>query len=181
MEFSRPEYWSGYLFPSPAALPNPGVEPRSPALQADSFFFFSCRQILYQLSHKGSPRILEWVAYPSSIGPSRFRNQTRVSCIAGGFFSNWATRKAWRFLKGSLNVLWALLLNLVMVQLLMALPFCDVPMNRQSSLFLSCVTEVTPASSVSFLKGSWFNGKAPKRILRKHHRKQWWWIQIVDF
>ena len=36
MEFSRPEYWSGWLFPSPGDLPNPGIEPRSPALQADS-------------------------------------------------------------------------------------------------------------------------------------------------
>ena len=35
-EFSRPESWSGEPFPSPGALPNPGVEPRSPALQADS-------------------------------------------------------------------------------------------------------------------------------------------------
>ena len=35
-EFSRPEYWSGKLFPSPGDLPNPGIEPRSPALQADS-------------------------------------------------------------------------------------------------------------------------------------------------
>ena len=37
MEFSRPEYWSGQLFPSPGDLPSPGTEPRSPALQADSF------------------------------------------------------------------------------------------------------------------------------------------------
>ena len=36
MELSRPEYWSGELFPSPGDLPNPGIEPRSPALQADS-------------------------------------------------------------------------------------------------------------------------------------------------
>ena len=36
MEFSRPEYWSGYLFPSPGDLPNPGIEPRSSALQVDS-------------------------------------------------------------------------------------------------------------------------------------------------
>ena len=34
--FSRPEHWSGYPFPSPGALPNSGVEPRSPTLQADS-------------------------------------------------------------------------------------------------------------------------------------------------
>ena len=43
-----------------------------------------CRQILYQLSHKGSPRILEWVAYPFSRGSSQPRNQTGVSSIAGG-------------------------------------------------------------------------------------------------
>ena len=36
MEFSRPEYWSGWPFPSPGDLPNPGIEPRSPALQVDS-------------------------------------------------------------------------------------------------------------------------------------------------
>ena len=46
------------------------------------------RRILYQLSHKGSPRMLEWVAYPFSSRSSRPRNQTRVSCIAGGFFTN---------------------------------------------------------------------------------------------
>ena len=36
MEFSRQEYWSGEPFPSPGDLPNPGIKPRSPALQADS-------------------------------------------------------------------------------------------------------------------------------------------------
>ena len=35
-----------------------------------------CRQILYQLSHQGSPRLLEWVAYPFSRGSSQPRNQT---------------------------------------------------------------------------------------------------------
>ena len=35
-EFSRPEYWSRQPFPSPGDLSNPGIEPRSPALQADS-------------------------------------------------------------------------------------------------------------------------------------------------
>ena len=49
-----------------------------------------CRRILYQLSHKGSPRNLDWVAYPFSRGPSWPRNQTQVSCTAGGFFTNWA-------------------------------------------------------------------------------------------
>ena len=36
MGFSRQEYWSGLPFPSPGVLPNPGTEPGSPALQADS-------------------------------------------------------------------------------------------------------------------------------------------------
>ena len=48
-----------------------------------------CGQILYQLSHKGSPIILEWIAYPISRGSSWPRNRTRVSCIAGRFFTNW--------------------------------------------------------------------------------------------
>jgi len=37
MGLSRQEYWSGLPFPSPGDLPNPRIEPRSPALQADSF------------------------------------------------------------------------------------------------------------------------------------------------
>ena len=83
MEFSRPEYWSGHPFPSPEDLPNPGIEPRSPALQADSLpakpqgkpknvgvgnlsllqgifltqesnqGFLHWRQILYQMSYQG--------------------------------------------------------------------------------------------------------------------------------
>ena len=36
MEFSRREYWSGWPFPSPGDLPDPGIENRSPELQADS-------------------------------------------------------------------------------------------------------------------------------------------------
>ena len=36
MEFFRQEYWSGLPFPSPGDLPNPGIKPESPALQADS-------------------------------------------------------------------------------------------------------------------------------------------------
>ena len=36
MGFSRQEYWSGLPFPSPRDLPDPGIEPESPALQADA-------------------------------------------------------------------------------------------------------------------------------------------------
>ena len=43
-----------------------------------------CMQILHQLSHQGSPRIREWVAYSFSSRSSLPRNQTGVSYIAGG-------------------------------------------------------------------------------------------------
>ena len=70
-------------FPSPGDLPNPGTEPRSPALQADSL----------PAEPQEKPRILEWVAYPFFSGSSWPRSWTRVSCIAGGFFINWAIRE----------------------------------------------------------------------------------------
>ena len=63
----------------PTQEPNPGL--------------LHCRQILYQLSYKRNPRILEWVAYPFCSRSSQLRNQIGVSCIAGGFFTNWAIRK----------------------------------------------------------------------------------------
>ena len=52
-----------------------------------------CSRILYQLRHKGNPRILEWVAYPFSRGSSWPRNWTGVSCISGRFFVSWAIRE----------------------------------------------------------------------------------------
>ena len=86
MEFSWQEYWSGLPFPSPGDIPNPGIEPKSPTLQADSLpaepqgkpqntgvssqsllqgifptqgsnsGLLYCRRILYQLSSQGSLR-----------------------------------------------------------------------------------------------------------------------------
>ena len=44
-------------------------------------------------------RILEWVAFPFSQGSSQPRDQTQVSCIAGGFFTSWATREAHKILR----------------------------------------------------------------------------------
>ena len=64
------------------------------------------RRILYQLSHKGSPRILEWVAYPFSSRSSLLRNWTGVSCIAGGFFTNWAMRESPILKEINLNIHW---------------------------------------------------------------------------
>ena len=56
MGFSRQEYWSGLPCPLPGDLPDQGLKSGFP----------HCRQILYHLSHQGSPRILEQVAYPFS-------------------------------------------------------------------------------------------------------------------
>ena len=75
-----------------------------------------CRGILHQLNHKGSPRILEWVAYPISSGSSRPRDWTGVSCISCGFLTNWAVREImvkvsflhWHFFS-SLNLLISLI------------------------------------------------------------------------
>ena len=47
-----------------------------------------CRQMLYCLSHQGSPKILVSVGYPFSRGSSQPRNPTGVSCIAGGSFTS---------------------------------------------------------------------------------------------
>ena len=58
-----------------------------------------CRWILYCLSHQGSPRILECVAYPFSRGFSQPRNRTGVFCITDGFFTRWATRDTYMNLK----------------------------------------------------------------------------------
>ena len=44
IEFSRQEYWSGLPLPSPGDLPDPGIEPRSPALQADTFTVWGTRE-----------------------------------------------------------------------------------------------------------------------------------------
>ena len=52
-----------------------------------------CRRLLYQLNHKGSPRVLEWVAISLSRESSQPRDQTRVSRVVGRSFTVWATRE----------------------------------------------------------------------------------------
>ena len=72
------------VMPSSGELPNSGIEPRSPHF----------KKILYHLSHQGSPRRLECVAYTFSRKSFQPRDQPRVSCIAGGLFTSWVTREA---------------------------------------------------------------------------------------
>ena len=47
MGFSRQEYWSGLLFPSPEDLPDPGIEPRSATLQADTLHSIPLASCMY--------------------------------------------------------------------------------------------------------------------------------------
>ena len=55
IEFSKSDYWSEEPFPSPGDLPNLGIEPRSPTLQADSLpAELQGSPLLYHLSHRGS-------------------------------------------------------------------------------------------------------------------------------
>ena len=84
MRFSRQEDYRGLPCPPPGDLPDPGSNPGLPHFG----------WIVYRLSHQGSPRILEWVAYPFSRGSSPPSSQSVVSCIAGGFFTSRATREA---------------------------------------------------------------------------------------
>ena len=54
MEFSRPEYWSRQPSPSPGDLPNPGIEPRSPASQEDSLPAEPPIPLIYSQIRKGA-------------------------------------------------------------------------------------------------------------------------------
>ena len=79
----RPEYWNG----SHSLLQ--GIFPT----QGSNLGLLHCREILYQLSHRGSPRILEWVVYPFSSRFSQLRNRIGISCLAGRFFTSWAIKE----------------------------------------------------------------------------------------
>ena len=60
-------------------------------------------------------RILEWVAFPYSRGSSQPRDQTQISCIAGGFFTSWATRKEDEMCQNQLGMLCNLASALVVI------------------------------------------------------------------
>ena len=72
-------------FPSPEHLPNPGIEPRSPALQADSL----------PAEPQGKPKKtgVGSLSLLQGIFPTQESNWV-VSCIAGGFLTNWSIREA---------------------------------------------------------------------------------------
>ena len=73
----------GSLSPLQGIFPTQGLNPGIP----------HCRQILYHLSHKRRPRVLKWVVCPFSRGSSWPRDQIRVSCILGRYFTSWTIRE----------------------------------------------------------------------------------------
>ena len=94
-------------------FPTQGIEPRSPAFQADSLpaeppgkpYIIAyakslqscptlCNPMDYRVHRILQARILQWVAFPFSRGSSQPRDLTQVSSTAGEFFTSWATREA---------------------------------------------------------------------------------------
>ena len=84
--FSRQEYWSGLPFPSPENLPDTGIEPRSPALQADSllseppgapFHQYFCQKTYQRKSEKGS-----WLTFLPLIWQQHLASKQQVSIFS---------------------------------------------------------------------------------------------------
>ena len=71
-----------------------GALPLAPPTKVAQSCLTLCDPMDYAAHGILQARILEWVAFPFSRGSSQPRNWTRVSCITGGFFTNWALREA---------------------------------------------------------------------------------------
>ena len=106
MGYSRQEHWSGLLFPSPGDIPDPGIEPASPALAArfstaeppgcslkvkvkalSRFQFVLTPWTVTSVHGILQAGILEWVAISFSMGSFQPRDETGVSHIAGRRFT----------------------------------------------------------------------------------------------
>ena len=82
MGFYRQEYWSGLPFPSPGDLPDPGTEPGSPALQADT---------LKPLSHQASPKSLLMKVKEESEKAGLKLTIQKTKIMASGPITSWQT------------------------------------------------------------------------------------------
>ena len=95
MEFSRPEYWSGKPFPSLGDLSNPGIKPKSPALQADSLlgepykyiinvkYYYRCCYHSVQFSRSVvSDSATPWIAaHQASLSITNSWSSPKLMCI----------------------------------------------------------------------------------------------------
>ena len=110
----------------------PGIIPT----QGSNPGLLHCRQILHCLNHQGSPRILEWVAYPFCRGTSQPRNQTWVSCLTGKFFTIWAFRKILTIFPTSFATLHLLLVHRVQCILPKCIFLCILIDNSVFKIYL---------------------------------------------
>ena len=118
-------------------------------------------------------RILEWVAVPFSRRSSQPRNQTRVSFIAGGFFTSWATREAldftiWTFVSKVMSLLFNTLSRFVIA----FLPRSNHLLNYKFMAVVTiCPEPVSCSNQVSnccFLTGMWVSQETGKIVWYSH-------------
>ena len=79
MGFSRQEHWSGLPFPSPGHLPNPGSEPKSPALQAGFFIVCTTKEALIYKFKDVENLHLQRVGREETGRVSHFKNINRTT------------------------------------------------------------------------------------------------------
>ena len=102
MEFSRPEYWSGEPFLSPVDLPNPGIEPRSPTLQADSLLAESPGKpkntrvgSLSLLQRIFLTQELNWDSVPTELSGKPLQRRTRDKDVENKYTDAKGERRWW--------------------------------------------------------------------------------------
>ena len=83
MEFSRQEYWSGFPFPSLRGLPDPGIEPGTPALQADSLLSEPPGKLEFILTSKFCSRSPFWLCY-NALG-AELQSEMLLTCFSLSF------------------------------------------------------------------------------------------------
>ena len=105
-------------------------------------------------------RILESVAFPFSRGSSRARNRTRVSCIAGGFFTNWTMRKG----QESLILLMAFIDFLVLPGTVLNTLHKLAHMFFISNSYLACIQEKKKKKNLSSEMSMWDSHNIRKRF-----------------
>ena len=83
MEFSRKEYWSVFPFPSLGGLPDPGIEPGTPALQADSLLPEPPGKLEFILTPKFCSRSPFWLCY-NALG-AELQSEMLLTCFSLSF------------------------------------------------------------------------------------------------
>ena len=139
MKFSRPEYWRGQSFPSPGDLPNPGIEPRSPTLQADSLP--AEPQGKSKNAKVGSLSLLQWIFQTQE------QNQGLLHCRQ--ILYQWSYQ----------GILFNLLLELCIVECLAAslafthqMPVCILLLSGYDNMKCQKTCQISPVDKITLVK-----------------------------